>query len=36
MGVLLGASCLLLLLLLMKEDVKGEWCPPGGCAWDPR
>ncbi|NXL47410.1 I17RC protein, partial [Podilymbus podiceps] len=33
MGVLLGASCLLLLLLLKKEDLKGEWCPPVGCAW---
>ncbi|NWX14457.1 I17RC protein, partial [Aegotheles bennettii] len=32
MGVLLGAICLLLLLLLKKEDVKGERCLPGGCA----
>lgn len=32
MGVLLGATCLLLLLLLKKEDVKGEWCLSRGCA----
>ncbi|NXL39691.1 I17RC protein, partial [Glaucidium brasilianum] len=32
MGVLLGAACLLLLVLLKKEDVKGERCPSGGCA----
>ncbi|NXX22194.1 I17RC protein, partial [Podargus strigoides] len=32
MGVLLVAACLLLLLLVKKEDIKGEWCPPGGCA----
>ncbi|NWU72048.1 I17RC protein, partial [Pterocles burchelli] len=31
LGVLLGAACILLLLLL-KRDVKGERCPPGGCA----
>ncbi|NXG72817.1 I17RC protein, partial [Baryphthengus martii] len=31
MGVLLGATCLLLLLLLKKEVVKGEWCLSGGC-----
>ncbi|NXJ87314.1 I17RC protein, partial [Corythaixoides concolor] len=41
MGVLLGAACVLLLLLMKKEDVKGERCPPGDCAqprtpaWDP-
>ncbi|NXS25227.1 I17RC protein, partial [Mystacornis crossleyi] len=33
MGVLLGAACLLLLLLMKKEDIKGEWCISGGCAW---
>ncbi|NWI68501.1 I17RC protein, partial [Todus mexicanus] len=33
MGVLLGTACLLLLLLLLKEDVKGEWCLSGGCTW---
>ncbi|NWT71786.1 I17RC protein, partial [Prunella himalayana] len=33
MGVLLGAACLLLLLLMKKEDMKGEWCTSGGCAW---
>lgn len=33
MGVLLGAACLLLLLLLKQKDVKGERCPCGGCAW---
>ncbi|NXK88799.1 I17RC protein, partial [Formicarius rufipectus] len=33
MGVLLGAACLLLLLLLKKENVKGEQCNPGGCSW---
>ncbi|NWZ79525.1 I17RC protein, partial [Poecile atricapillus] len=33
MGVLLGATCLLLLLLVKKEDMKGEWCTSGGCAW---
>ncbi|NWT08554.1 I17RC protein, partial [Vireo altiloquus] len=33
MGVLLGTACLLLLLLMKKEDVKGEWCTSGGCAW---
>lgn len=32
MGVLVGAACLLLVLLLKKEDMKGEWCLPGGCA----
>uniref|UniRef100_A0A8C3VFN4 Interleukin 17 receptor C n=1 Tax=Catharus ustulatus TaxID=91951 RepID=A0A8C3VFN4_CATUS len=26
MGVLLGTACLLLLLLMKKEDMKGEWC----------
>ncbi|NXM88574.1 I17RC protein, partial [Oenanthe oenanthe] len=26
MGVLLGAACFLLLLLMKKEDMKGEWC----------
>ncbi|NXL98154.1 I17RC protein, partial [Tyrannus savana] len=33
MGVLLAAACLLLLLVLKKEDMKGEWCTPGGCTW---
>lgn len=33
MGVLLGAACLLLLLLMKKEDMKGEWRTSGGCAW---
>lgn len=33
MGVLLGATCLLLLLLMKKEDMKGEWYTSGGCAW---
>ncbi|NXI32706.1 I17RC protein, partial [Sterrhoptilus dennistouni] len=33
MGVLLGATCLLLLLLMKKEDMKGEWCTSGSCAW---
>ncbi|NXP68507.1 I17RC protein, partial [Chloropsis cyanopogon] len=33
MGVLLGAACLLLLLLVKKEDMKGEWCTAGGWAW---
>ncbi|NXU36212.1 I17RC protein, partial [Drymodes brunneopygia] len=33
MGVLLGTACLLLLLLVKKEEVKGEWCTSGGCAW---
>ncbi|NXC60118.1 I17RC protein, partial [Aleadryas rufinucha] len=33
MGVLLGATCLLLLLLMKKEDMKGKWCTSGGCAW---
>ncbi|NXD69063.1 I17RC protein, partial [Eolophus roseicapillus] len=32
MGVLLGAACLLLVLLLKKEHIKGEWCPWGGCS----
>ncbi|NWR62252.1 I17RC protein, partial [Bucorvus abyssinicus] len=32
MGVLLGATCLLLLLLLKKEDMKGERCLSRGCA----
>lgn len=30
MGVLLGAACILLLLLLKKEDLKGERCLPWG------
>ncbi|NXJ62556.1 I17RC protein, partial [Rostratula benghalensis] len=30
MGVLLGSACLLLLLLLKKEDMKGKPCGPGG------
>lgn len=36
MGVLLGAACILLLLLLKKEDLKGEHCLPWGLclAWD--
>ncbi|NXY37738.1 I17RC protein, partial [Pomatorhinus ruficollis] len=33
MGVLLGAAFLLLLLLMKKEDMKGEWCTSGSCAW---
>ncbi|NWW06090.1 I17RC protein, partial [Oreocharis arfaki] len=33
MGVLLGAACLLLLFLVKKENMKGEWCTSGGCAW---
>ncbi|NXH88180.1 I17RC protein, partial [Edolisoma coerulescens] len=33
MGVLLGATCLLLLLLVKKEDMKGEWCTSRGCGW---
>ncbi|NXD37940.1 I17RC protein, partial [Copsychus sechellarum] len=33
MGVLLGAACLLLLLLMKKENMKGEWCTSRGCAW---
>lgn len=38
MGVLLGATCLLLLLLMKKEDMKGEWCTEFWelcLAWDP-
>ncbi|NXG66105.1 I17RC protein, partial [Hemiprocne comata] len=31
MGVLLGAVCLLLLLLLKKEDIKGKCCLCEGC-----